>query len=345
MKTFKAMAIAFSLLILANALVGCASINNIKEVAKVNDEKITLQEVQFYLQSVKGEMEAEARANNDNVDKYWETEEAVNLARQKALEVAVLSKVQVLKAKELGLGLDENDSKAVTDTKKKFVEDSGGKENYLAELKSRGLNDKTFTDLLMDNKLTEKLFQKEIGGNEKYNVSDEEVTKYYNENYNLFKSPAMVRAKHILVLTVDPTTNQPLPQEKLDEAKKKIDGILARIKKGESFDALMQEFSEDPGLAQYPEGYTFEQNGQMVPEFETAAFSLNAGQVSEVVKTDFGYHIIKTEEKPDHYPLEQVKEQVRERIVRLRFEEQSKEWKTGYTVQTNDAALKKVNVK
>ncbi len=344
LKLSKSILITGVVLVLVLSLIGCSGIVKNKEVANVNGEKITVQELEFYLQSVKGEMEAEARANNENVDKYWETVEAINLARQKALEAAVISKVQVLKAKELGLSLDDSDSKAVTDTKKKYLEEAGGKEKYLAELKSKGLNDKIFTDILMNSKLIEKLFQKISAGNDKYNVSEEEVNKYYNDNYDLFKSQPMVRAKHILVMTAD-QNRQPLPQEKQDEAKKKMDDILARIKKGESFDVLMNEFTEDPGLAQSPDGYTFEKNGQMVPEFEAAAFSLNKGEVSDVVKTDFGYHIIKVEDKFDHYPLEQIGEQVKQRIVRLRFEEQAKEWKTGYTVQTDDAVLKNLNVK
>ena len=68
------------------------------------------------------------------------------------------------------------------------MEEAGGKEQYLAQLKNMGLNDKTFTDLLMQNKLTEKLYQKMISEDERYKVTDEDVNKYYDENYNLFKS-------------------------------------------------------------------------------------------------------------------------------------------------------------
>lgn len=108
-------------------------------------------------------------------------------------------------------------------------------------------------------------------------ISDESVNEYYNENY--------VRAKHILVG---------------DE--KTASEVLNKLKKGGDFDKLTDEYGTDPGVATNPDGYTFTY-GEMVEEFERAAFGLDIGKVSDIVKTDFGYHIIKREKL---LPIEEI---------------------------------------
>ncbi len=108
--------------------------------------------------------------------------------------------------------------------------------------------------------------------------TEEEIAEYYKENY--------VTAKHILILSEGGKAASD------EEAKKEADRILKEIKSGKDFDKLMTEFCEDPGVQSNPDGYTFTKN-EMVPAFEAAAFSLEEGKVSDVVKTSYGYHIIK----------------------------------------------------
>ncbi len=105
-----------------------------------------------------------------------------------------------------------------------------------------------------------------------------EVTQLiYEESY--------VTAKHILVST----------EERTDaEAKKIADEVLKKVKNGDDFDTLIREYGEDPGALQNPDGYTFTYD-EMVKEFEDAAFDLEIGKISGLVKSDFGYHIIKRE--------------------------------------------------
>ena len=104
-------------------------------------------------------------------------------------------------------------------------------------------------------------------------VPDEVVAEeYYKENY--------MAAKHILVLSETP------------DAEKKIKEIMRKLNNGGDFDKLMNENSEDPGLATNPEGYIFT-TGEMVAEFEDAVKKLKVGKVSGIVETDYGYHIVK----------------------------------------------------
>ena len=112
------------------------------------------------------------------------------------------------------------------------------------------------------------------------------ITEEYMGNLYYAKLVAgeFVSAKHILV--------EAATEEDKPEALKKIKEIQAKINAGEDFDKLMNEFSTDPGLQTQPNGYTFTK-GQMVEPFEKAAFALEASKVSDIVETDYGYHIIK----------------------------------------------------
>lgn len=96
-----------------------------------------------------------------------------------------------------------------------------------------------------------------------------------------------VTAKHILVTFSDQEGGK-----SKEDAKKEIDEIKSKIDAGEDFDKLMNDKSEDPGLKTSPNGYTF-CKGQMVAEFETAAYALSENKVSDIVETSYGYHIIK----------------------------------------------------
>jgi parvulin-like peptidyl-prolyl isomerase len=128
------------------------------------------------------------------------------------------------------------------------------------------------------------------------NITDADVKKFYDENSSKFEQADMVKAAHILLMTTDPATRAELSEEKKAAKKKQIEDLLKRAKAGEDFGKLAKEYSEDPGSKDNGGEYTFPR-GQMVPEFEAAAFSLGTNQVSDVITTQFGYHIIKLYEK------------------------------------------------
>ena len=131
-------------------------------------------------------------------------------------------------------------------------------------------------------------------------ISDDEAVKFYNDNQKLFTQPERVHARHILVSG--------------DETLAKVQEAL---KAGTSFDAVAKEFSIDPGSAQHGGDLGEFPRGVMVPEFEKAAFELkNPGDVSEPVKTQFGWHIIKLEEHiPESpAPFDQVKPRIMQEL-------------------------------
>ena len=130
-------------------------------------------------------------------------------------------------------------------------------------------------------------------------VTDAEAKQFYDDTNHPadFEQPEMVHVRHILLLTMDPVTRAPLPADQQQAKRKQIDDILKRIRGGADFAALAKQYSEDPGskdnggeLPPFP-------RGQMVPEFEAAAFSLTNNQISDVITTAYGYHIIKLLDK------------------------------------------------
>jgi peptidyl-prolyl cis-trans isomerase C len=134
------------------------------------------------------------------------------------------------------------------------------------------------------------------------NVSDKEVEDYYNANREMFKNPEMVSAKHILVET----------EEKARE-------ISNKIGEGMTFEEAARQFSSCPSNAQGGSLGKFGK-GQMVPEFEQAAFKLEIGKVSDPVKTQFGYHLIKVDEREESSvkPFEEVKISIKGNILQER---------------------------
>ncbi len=160
-------------------------------------------------------------------------------------------------------------------------------------------------------------------------VSDEEMKVYYEENKESFVASEEVRAKHILVADED----------KAKEIKEEI------ASGAKSFDDAAKEYSTCPSKEKGGD-LGFFGKGRMVPEFDKAAFELEVGTVSDIVSTQFGYHIILVEEKKESAvkPFEQVTEQIQQTLVRGKQQEvysgKVNELKEKYNVKINEDALK-----
>ena len=140
----------------------------------------------------------------------------------------------------------------------------------------------------------------------KVSLSDEDVKKYYDEHPARFEQPEQVRASHILIGTRDPGTNTELTEEQKKAKRKLAADLLKRAKAGEDFAKLAKEYSDDTYSKDNGGEYTFPR-GKMAPEFEAAAFALGTNQISDIVATQFGYHIIKLSEKLPAKKLELAK--------------------------------------
>jgi len=158
-------------------------------------------------------------------------------------------------------------------------------------------------------------------------VSDAEVHDFYTGNKVKFESPEQAHARHILV-TVDEKADEKTRQA----GKAKADDLLVQLKGGANFEELAKKSSDCPSAPQGGD-LGFFGHGQMVPEFDTAAFALKPGELSGVVTTRFGYHIIKLEEKKDAglVPELDVAPKIREYLVSQ---------KTGAAVERNIKTLR-----
>jgi len=141
-------------------------------------------------------------------------------------------------------------------------------------------------------------------------VSDTESRAFYDQNASMFEKPEQVQARHILIKMEGDVT-----EAQKAEALKKIEMIRKKALEGEDFAALASEYSEGPSSVKGGDLGHFSR-GQMVKPFEDAAFALKTGEISEVVETQFGYHIIEvTDQQPASVvSYETVQAQIVERL-------------------------------
>jgi peptidyl-prolyl cis-trans isomerase C len=125
-------------------------------------------------------------------------------------------------------------------------------------------------------------------------VSDSEAKKYYDDYPDYFKQPAQVKVSHIMIKVASNAV-----QANKDEAKTKMDQIMKRLKAGEDFATVARDVSEDTGSKANGGDLDYISKGQTPKSFEDAAFALKKGEISDIVKTDTGYHIIKLTDKKD----------------------------------------------
>jgi peptidyl-prolyl cis-trans isomerase D len=142
-------------------------------------------------------------------------------------------------------------------------------------------------------------------------ISDDLLKLQYQANIQQYQVPNRVHVEHILFMTVSKTDAE------VEEVKKKAEDVLKQVKKGGKFEDLAKKYSEDPGSKDKGGDLSWITQGQTVAEFEKTAFTLSPGQVSDLVKTQYGFHIIKVLEKETAHtkPFEEVKDSLRPRLL------------------------------
>jgi len=217
--------------------------------------------------------------------------------------------------------------------KKEIVDEMIVEELLYDEAKSRKLHNDPDIKELIDDANRKILISRVIEDETKKSapVSDDDVSSYYEQNKEKYMVPEMVRASHILTST----------EEEAIKAKGELD-------RGADFAAVANEYSKDLTKDRGGDlGYF--KKGQMIPEFENAAFSLNVGETSDVIKTRFGYHVIRlTDRKPAAYrSFEEVKDNVRTSIMRDKqrqsFDEFTKTLKDKSKISINQDILQSLD--
>ena len=151
---------------------------------------------------------------------------------------------------------------------------------------------------------------------ESMTVPPAEIERYYNDNIDQFSTPEQVQASHILLKTEG---------KDVEEVRKAAEAVLEKVKAGGDFAALASQYSEDEASAANGGDLGFFGRDAMVPEFEQAAFAQEAGQVSDLVQTQYGFHIIKVTDKRAAVvkPLDEVKTQIEDQLKWERAQNQA----------------------
>lgn len=171
-------------------------------------------------------------------------------------------------------GFTEEELSDIEAQKESVIEAQGGEDGYKEFLEVQGVGDEFIDKLIESGAAKTKLFSDAL--------SDEEAKEYFDNNY--------YRAKHILISTRDSATQAELDDAQKAQKKALAEELLERAKGGEDFDAMVSEYSEDPGSAAKPDGYFFT-DGTMVEEFQETTKSLGMGEFG-LCETTYGYHII-----------------------------------------------------
>lgn len=209
------------------------------------------------------------------------------------VDTLITNKVIELEADKQGVKVSKQE---IDEELATFIESYGGEDSFNSALESRGITLEDFKNDIEIYLLTKELMSKDI------EVTDEDIEAYFEENKEDFKQAEEVRASHILVE---------------DEATAKE--VLEKINAGEDFADLAAEYSTD-STAENGGDLGFFGTGKMVEAFETAAFALDIDEVSDVVETKYGFHIIKVTDKKE--AAEAVFEDNKDEIKDILIEEE-----------------------
>jgi len=127
-------------------------------------------------------------------------------------------------------------------------------------------------------------------------VTRDDLQRYYNDRQDQFRVPEQVSVRHILIKTPAAGPDGKLDPKGVEAARARAQDVLKQLKAGAKFEDLAKKFSEDPGSKDNGGLYEKVERGRMVPEFDKAAFSLPKGQLSDLVQTAFGFHILRVED-------------------------------------------------
>ena len=275
-------------------------------VAKVNSEIITLSAIEGKANILK--------KNYRNEDGNYDE----NQILREALEMLIDETLKLQQGKKMGFEVDD----ITIDAAIKDIERNNSlEEGQLAfMLEAEGKSLETYKNVIRDQILVSKITRFELGS--RMTISERKIAKYYHENQKDFWESSQVRAKHILLL-FEKDASEKIRKEKNKQVKK----ILSELKEGKDFAEAAKEYSEDVS-ASLGGDVGFVKKGQMVPEFEKAVYRLKEGEISGVVETEYGYHIIKAEEikKGRTIPFKDVKNKIKKILSTSKQESAYKAW-------------------
>ncbi|MGL5255415.1 MAG: foldase protein PrsA [Proteocatella sp.] len=283
--------ITFKLLMLMLAIMlilsGCTSMNE-DIVAKVNGVKITKENFEKTSLKVGKEYEMIFGENiwNSEVDGGQIFKDVF---KEEILNVMISQELVSQQADKEGIKVTEQE---ISNELKSFKEYIGKMPTYLDFLKESQIDDEFLKSHIKQNLIFEKYRNKIMSES---NIDESELRAYYEAHLDEYKKEE-IKASHIFISTLN-SMKEPLSEEETAKKESEAKELLKRLKSGEDFAKLAKEYSEDDASAVNGGDLGYFTKGVMLPEFEEAAFKLNKGEMSDIVKSPSGYHIIKVFDK------------------------------------------------
>ncbi len=282
-------------------------------VMTINGEDVSVDEYKYFLIMASYDLKNKYNVADEELEGFWDKTDGesgktyAELAIEDAIDRCTTFHVYRTEAIAQGIMLAEEDKQLISQQANSMVEDYGEYMNIL-QLKAGGLTPDVHENITEMSYYSNLLFSDFVGNFR--TITDKDIENCYKNNY--------IRAKHILVMTIDPETELPLSDEDKNAALVKVSQAYGKLENGADFDEVMHEYSEDTGLSSYPDGYTFAEDAEYDEAFKKTAFSLKEGEVSEIIEMSYGYSIIKREPLLENYPEENF-EPISDKLMRLEF--------------------------
>lgn len=238
----------------------------------------------------------------------------VEVNGEQVLNSLIIKKIIQLEAKKQNVKVTKDE---IQNELNKTIENFGSEEAFKNALEYYGITEESFKEDIELNLYVSKLLESKV------EITEDEMKDYFEENKDDFKQEEQVKARHILV-------------EDEETAKE----IKQKLANGEDFEKLVKEYSTDTGTKEKGGDLGFFSKGEMLKEFEEVAFSLKVGEISDPVKTKYGYHIIKVEDRKEakEANYEENKEAIREKLFEEKLPDVYQSWiqekMKEYNVQT-----------
>ena len=275
-------------------------------IAQVNDHKIYMSDLAREMRMMG--VDPRNAANNMNKESFIKF-------RDQLIESLINQELMYEEGKKIGFEPKDAEVNA------EIAKVKANTPNYNQILRMQGLTEEKFAVLVKRFMTMKKLRDEKIQPLAKP-VTDDDIKKYYEENKGKYVQKESVRASHILLKTSANSTEQ----EKA-EIRKKMESILQEARNGANFAELAKKYSQCPSAQQGGDLQYFTR-GRMVQPFEDAAFALKPGEISDIVETEFGYHIILLQDKKPgrQLSLDEVKDSIEEVLSDKALNDALEEW-------------------
>ncbi len=288
-KTIKILSLLLVAVLAFSCLAGCSSKKS--SVGTINGKDIPAELLKFTLSDIISSFETSYGVSFDEVADQPLTEQMTVYQYVVSYSVSVIQQAMAVNEyfDELGLEWNEDMQAEYDAIMQDYFESFGGEDNAKSDLKSKGIDFSAVEDLMEFNTKYTAITNYLYGAHGTNAVTDDEIIAKFHNDY--------ARIKHILVATVDTETYQPLEGDALAAAEAKYAEVEAKVKAlaandEAGFTAIMNEYNEDPGMTQSPDGYVVTDNGQFVQAFVDGAFSVNVGEYAFVDSEEYGHHIL-----------------------------------------------------